>query len=237
MSAKRFFVKNVEDVTHVSGEEFKHAVTVLRINLFDDVVLLDNSGYEYLGKVVSLTKKEMTVKIEKKQFNEFEAKTPVTLICGYLKGDKTEYVVQKAVELGVTKIVTFSSEFSSAYMSENKLERLNRVSMEASKQCGRAVFPEVLYAPDFQTALSYGESAKNKIFACEFATENATDLSCLSGETAIVIGSEGGFSQREAELAKNLGYTTLWLGKRILRADTACISAVTLVMHSLGELG
>lgn len=92
---------------------------------------------------------------------------------GYLKNaDKNEFIVQKAVELGVKKLIAFSSEFSSAYMNENKLERLNKVSREAAKQCLRSVAPEVAYCGDLKSALSAVKEYKNKLFACEFAAES-----------------------------------------------------------------
>ena len=163
------------------------------------------------------------------------AKTEVTLLCGYLKGDKTEYSVQKAVELGVKKIVVFRSEFCAAYMNENKLARLNKVSAEAAKQCGRSVAPAVLYADDFASALDMTD-AENKLFACEFAGGSTADLRSFSGSTAVVVGSEGGFSQREAALAREKGFSTVWLGKRILRADTAAVAVLSVVMWNLGEL-
>ena len=81
-----------------------------------------------------------------------------------------------------------------------------------------------------------GDSAQNKFFACEFATENKANLKNISGPSAIVVGSEGGFSKEESELATKLGYQTVFLGKRILRAETASIVLCGIVMHSLCEL-
>ena len=111
---------------------------------------------------------------------------------GYLKNaDKNEFIVQKAVELGVKKIGVFSSEFSSAYMNANKLERLNKVAKESAKQCLRATAPEILYFDSLEKALESAKAYKNKLFACEFATESKCDMDNLEGDTAIVIGSEG----------------------------------------------
>ena len=139
-------------------------------------------------------------------------------------------------ELGVKEIITFSSKFSSSYINENKLARLNKVSVEAAKQCGRAIAPKVTYADTLEKALNACAHVKNKLFACEFATKNEVDFGSLSGDTAIVIGSEGGFSIEENDLALSLGFKTVFLGKRILRAETACISLTAIVMHSLKEL-
>ena len=230
---RRFFVSEMNGV--IEGDEFYHGVSVLRIKDGDEIIVCDNSAYEYLAKVEKVNKKDFTYSIKEKRLSDTEAKTEVTLIAGYLKGDKTELIVQKAVELGVKKIVVFSSKFSSAYMNDNKLSRLNRVSVEASKQCGRAVAPSVEYAPDFESALEFGASAKNKLFACEFGGENRADLSSLEGSTAIVVGSEGGFSVDERDLAIKKGYKVVYLGKRILRAETAAIALSAIVMQALKE--
>ncbi len=233
---RRFFIDKISEEVIIEGEEFRHAVSVLRIREGEDVILLDNSGLEYFATITSISKKNLTAKVYDKKKSENEPKNQVVLVAGYLKGDKTELVVQKAVELGVSKIIVFSSEFSSAYINENKLLRLNKVSQEASKQCRRAISPEVIYKEDFASALESVKDIKNKLFACEFATENKADFSTLSGSTAIVVGSEGGFSTKESELALEKGFTTVYLGKRILRAETACISLTAIVMHSLKEL-
>jgi 16S rRNA (uracil1498-N3)-methyltransferase len=144
--------------------------------------------------------------------------------------------VQKAVELGVKRIGVFSSEFSSAYINENKLERLNKVSKEAAKQCLRAVAPQVEYYGDLNAALSSAQEYTHKVFACEFAEKSDIALSALSGSTAIVVGSEGGFSREEAAKASEKGYAMVSLGKRILRAETAAVALTSVVMFSLGEL-
>lgn len=233
---RRFFVSKITSPLVIEGEEFRHAVNVLRIKENENIIVCDNSGYEYLSKVEKINKKDLSVSIIEKRQSQLEAKEDVTLICGYLKGDKTELVVQKAVELGVKKIVVFNSQFVSSYMNENKLTRLNKVSVESAKQCGRAIAPTVEYVDSFEKALKIGESSKNKLFACEFAVNNEVDFSSLKGSTAIVVGSEGGFSKEEGELASGMGYKTVFLGKRILRAETASIALVSIIMHSLGEL-
>ncbi len=234
---KRFFVgDNPEINPTLSGEEFKHAINVLRIKEGDEILLCDNTGYEYVCKVIKISKNELSFSVINKDVCSTEAKNNVTLVCGYLKGDKTELVVQKAVELGVKEIITFSSKFSSSYINDNKLNRLNKVSVEAAKQCGRAIAPKVTYADTLEKALNACAHVKNKLFACEFATKNEVDFGSLSGDTAIVIGSEGGFSAEENDLALSLGFKTVFLGKRIMRAETACISLTAIVMHSLKEL-
>ena len=238
MSAlKRFFVEKVHQETELIGEEFEHAKNVLRLAVGDEVILLDNSGKEYTAVIAAVEKKRMLLNVVREEVGGREAKADVCLLFGYLKNaDKNEFIVQKAVELGVKKIGVFSSEFSSAYMNGNKLERLNKVSKEAAKQCLRSVAPEIVYFDGLEKALVWANGYKNKLFACEFATESKCDVGVLNGSTAIVIGSEGGFSRAEEEKAAALGFASVTLGKRILRAETAAVALTSVVMFSLGEL-
>ena len=238
MSAlKRFFVDKIEEVTELCGEEFEHAKNVLRLGAGDEVILLDNSGKEYTAVIASVEKKRMILNVVRTEVGTREALTDVCLLFGYLKNaDKNEFIVQKAVELGVKEIGVFSSEYSSAYMNANKLERLNKVAKEAAKQCLRATAPNVTYYDKFENALASAKGYENKIFACEFATESKCDLKKLQGSTALVVGSEGGFSRAEEELANGLGFASVTLGKRILRAETAAVALTSVVMFALGEL-
>ena len=237
MSAlKRFFVDKVEQYTSLTGEEFEHAKNVLRIGVGAEVILLDNSGKEYTAIVTAVEKKQMTLHIVREEMGGREPKTDICLLFGYLKNaDKNEFIVQKAVELGVNKIGVFSSEFSSAYMNENKLERLNKVAKEAAKQCLRAYAPQVVYFDTLEKALGFGGISENKIFACEFAGSSQTDIAKLKGTTTLVVGSEGGFSEKEEQTANALGYKSVTLGKRILRAETAAVALTAVVAFALGE--
>ncbi|MBQ4053643.1 MAG: 16S rRNA (uracil(1498)-N(3))-methyltransferase [Clostridia bacterium] len=233
---KRFFVDKIEEVTRLEGEEFEHAKNVLRISTGAEVVLLDNSGKEYTAVVSAVEKKSLVLSVVREEVGKREAGTDVKLLFGYLKNaDKNEFIVQKAVELGVSKIGVFSSAYSSAYINANKLERLNKVAREAAKQCLRATAPTVEYYSDLSSALASADGYQNKLFACEFATQSEAELQKLQGSTAIVIGSEGGFSREEAEEAKTLGFAHVTLGKRILRAETAATALTAVVMFSLGD--
>ncbi len=234
---KRFFVNKIQDVTYLEGEEFEHAKNVLRISVGTEVILLDNSGTEYTAVVAAVEKKRMVLNVVRSEVGTREANTQTCLLFGYLKNaDKNEFIVQKAVELGVQRIGVFSSEFSSAYMNENKLERLNKVAREATKQCLRSVAPKIEYFSDLQSALDSVSDYENKLFACEFAAQSEQDLRDLQGSAAMVVGSEGGFSREEADMAKQKGFAHISLGKRILRAETAAVALSSVVMFSLGEL-
>lgn len=235
---KRFFVGEISEGNEVviEGEEFVHAKTVLRVEEGSEITLLDGSGKEYSAIVAKIEKRRLTAHITGVTEGDKEPKTEICLLCGALKGDKTELIVQKATELGVSRIGVFSSEYCSAYMNGNKLERLNKVAREAAKQCLRSRAPAVEYYGSLNEALKSAEGYNNKLFACEFLEKSECGFNGLKGSAAVVVGSEGGFSEKEYGLAKAFGFAGVSLGKRILRAETAAIAVCALAAYSLGEL-
>lgn len=237
MGIHRFFADNIGDEALLTGDEYAHAKNVLRLREGDEIVLLDGSGKEYDAVVNAVTKGGMLCRVLRGRPSDKESAVPVRLLVGALKGDKTELVVQKATELGVHSVGVFSSRYCSAYMNENKLERLRKVAREAAKQCLRARVPDVDYFDSLAAALASAEGYENKLFACEFAYGSDADLAALSGSCALVVGSEGGFSQEEFDAARAAGFAGISLGRRILRAETAAIAFLSVAMFSLGELG
>lgn len=237
---RRFFIENCDlscaSEIYIEGEEFTHARTVLRVEEGAEIVLLDGSGKEYSAIVSKIEKKRLLAHIAGVTDGGKEPKTFIYLLCGALKGDKTELVVQKATKLGVSRIGVFSSEYCSAYMNANKLDRLKKVAREAAKQCLRSRAPEIEYYENLKDALISASSCDNKLFACEFLTSSEADISKISGSAAVVVGSEGGFSESEFALSKSLGFSGISLGKRILRAETAAVAVCALVAFAAGEL-
>ncbi len=234
---KRFFAQNISEEMTLSEEEGRHAKNVLRLAEGDEVTLFDGSGKEYSAVVTRADRQGITVHVVRENVSDREPRTWVFLLIGALKGDKTELVVQKATELGVSRIGVFSSRYCSAYMNENKLERLNRVAREAAKQCLRASVPRVEYYETLEEALRAGSECVTRLFACEFLDETEKDLIDTGATVCAVVGSEGGFAEEEYALAQRLGYCGVSLGKRILRAETAAIALLSVVMHEAGELG
>ncbi len=237
MSApKRFFVDKIESEVLLTGEEYRHAHTVLRLGVGDEVTLLDGSGREFSAIVEKSEKGSFTLHVIGEKPTDREPGADVFLLIGALKGDKTELVVQKATELGANRIGVFSSRYCAAYMNENKLERLRRVAREAAKQCLRSRVPEVEYFDDFAGAMSASEGYQNKLFACEFLEKSEGEVPDMGASFCLVVGSEGGFTEEEFALAKRSGFLGISLGKRILRAETAAIALLSVVMYRAGEL-
>ncbi len=233
----RFFVEKIAEEVVLTGDEYRHAKDVLRLGAGDEVTLLDGSGEEYSAIVAAATRGALTLHVLGHAPSEREPRADVCLLVGALKGDKTELVVQKATELGVNAIGVFSSRYCSAYMNDNKLERLRRVAREAAKQCLRARVPSILYFETLDMALDAGMVYSDKLFACEFLRESEGGIADMGGSYCLVVGSEGGFSEEEFALARKKGYRGVSLGKRILRAETAAIALLAVVMKKAGELG
>lgn len=237
MSApKRFFVPEISQEMMLPEEEARHAKNVLRLSEGDEVTLFDGSGKEYSAVVTGIGKGGVAVHVVRAGTSDREPRTDVFLLVGALKGDKTELVVQKATELGVSRIGVFSSRYCAAYMNENKLDRLQRVVREAAKQCLRASVPKVEYFDTLQAALEAGAAYETRLFACEFLRAGEGETADMGASVAAVVGSEGGFAEDEFALAKQLGYCGVSLGRRILRAETAAIALLSVVMYRAGEL-
>ena len=237
MSApKRFLIKNIQEETVLTGDEFNHAKNVLRLTEGAEVTLFDGGGQEYSAVIVKVGKSEMVLHTVKKGTSERDPKAELYLLVGALKGDKTELVVQKATELGVQKIGVFASKYCSAYVNDNKLARLNRVAAEASKQCLRATVPEVVYFEKFEDAVRSAEGYQSKLFACEFIDGSEASLSEIKKSAALIVGSEGGFTKEEYEYAREQGFSGVTLGRRILRAETAAIALLSVAAYFAGEL-
>ncbi len=236
-STRRFFVENIRRETELTGDAFAHARSVLRLKEGDEVVLFDGSGKEYTAIVARAAKGSLLCSVLGERACDKDSRIPLCLCVGALKGDKTELVVQKATELGVSAVDVFSSRYCAAYMNEKKLERLNKVAREAAEQCGRATVPPVRYFDSLGGALADCAGYQNKLFACEFAQSSEADLANLAGSCALVVGSEGGFAPDEFEAARAAGFAGITLGRRILRAETAAIAFTAVVTYLLGELG
>ena len=236
MARNRFFVDKIAEEVSLTGDEYKHARNVLRLGVGDEVTLLDGSGKEYSAVVARAEKGSLVLHVVSETPSDKEPRANVYLLAGLLKGDKTELVVQKAVELGANKIGVFASRYCAAFMNDNKLDRLNRVAREAAKQCLRAYVPEVVYFDHLQSALASAEEYEHKLFACEFLSSGEGEIAGMGSSYALVVGSEGGFSEEEYALATDMGYAGVSLGKRILRAETAAISLLAVTMYRAGEL-
>ena len=166
--------------------------------------------------------------------SETEPPYRLTLYQAVPKGDKLDLIVQKAVELGVTEIVPFISAFCVKRPHEDKWQkqsaRLARIAEEAAKQCKRGAIPTIAPLLDYEEMLAHAKKAELSLFCYEGEGTKPLPL-CLPAErpqsVSVVIGSEGGFSEKEAEAARACGLCPCGLGNRILRCETAPLFALS----------
>lgn len=241
---KRFFFDPEQQGSggvFLSEEESHHAVKVLRLKSGASVELLDGLGKIFAGTIVQ-TGRRVNVQIESLIHSEKQPQTPIRLLQSILKAEKMDMVVQKSTELGVDEFVPvlparFQGKLSTS-QADKKLERWRRISIEACKQSLRAR-PMLLQKPQIlhQALAADLKDGKKLLFWEEEETCRMADLNSLKNNTlTLLLGPEGGFTREEVEAARLVGFETVSLGKRILRAETATISAVTLAQFLVGNL-
>ena len=233
----RFFVRQdriFDDHISIIGDDAHHIARSLRMAVGEKITVCNMQGKEYECEISSFSDDfEVTAKILSEKDSENEPKVFITLYQALPKGDKFDTIIQKAVECGVSKIVPFQSERCIVKIKNEaeakKKERRQKIAAEAAKQCGRSVIPEVCDSIEFKNMISSATNSDITLFCYE--NEGTKPLGTILKELfstsnypqtiSIVIGSEGGFSVKEAEYAQNNGVTLTGLGKRILRTETA----------------
>lgn len=225
---RRFFGKIEDGMAKIEGDEFVHFKTVLRGQIGEDVIVYDGSENMYICKTVQMTKTQAICEILETKICEGLPKKNIVLFQALAKKDKMELILQKAVEFGVSEVIPFESEFCTVKNSENKKDRLEKIVISACKQCERSIpmkVGETLSFANLINKLKTFKSCDNSIilFANERSGENY-DFSKLKNITniAIVVGTEGGFSQKEKDGLEKI-CESISLGKRILRSESASI--------------
>ena len=238
----RFFVtkENITDnqITINGGDAF-HIARALRMAVGDEITVCDESGTEYLTKLVRIRDDECIAEIISEKSGSTESPVEITLFMAYPKGDKLETVVQKSVELGASVIVPFESsrciKRPSADKADKITDRLSRIAEEAAKQCGRSKLPTVSKMIKFSELLTKVQDYDLTLFCyegdgAESLKKTLEGYQREDGKIAVIIGSEGGFSKDEAEAIIEKGAKCVNLGPRILRCETApdyCLSAIS----------
>ncbi|MBS1810205.1 MAG: 16S rRNA (uracil(1498)-N(3))-methyltransferase [Acidobacteria bacterium] len=240
MQRHRFFAspaRILDSNIYLDPDESHHLTRVLRLMPGASVYVFDGRGAEYECEVTRTNKDRTELRILARLSNEVES--PLRLILGQalVKGDKFDWIVQKATELGVSQIIpllTEHSEFKKAEGREQRLQRWRRIALEATKQCGRRNLLEIGDVQDYEQFCATTNTEVNLIFS-ERVGQQLISKSLISSIT-ITIGPEGGWSEREIQQAEASGFTPIHLGNRILRTETAAISAITLTQFLYGDL-
>ncbi len=230
----------------LSGQVAHQIKNVLRMRPGWQIEVLDNFGNEYVVMLTRVDRSGVEGEILAERLATGEPALPVTLYQGTLKAQKFEWVLQKGTELGVSEFVPVISERSVLADVEavaQKTLRWERIIQEAAEQCGRGALPELRPAMLFSVACQRaGRLDGVRLLAWEGASaakglRGALSAAKVPSRVSLFVGSEGGFSEKEVEIARQNGIQSVWLGKRILRAETAGIAAVAAIMYHFGEMG
>ncbi len=213
----------------ITGADAHHIARSLRMAVGEVITVADGTGAEYTARLTRIRDEECLCEITEKSESAAEPKRPITLYMAYPKGDKMETVVQKAVELGASRIVPFESERCIKRPSPEKADkqtaRLTRIAEEAAKQCGRAVLPTVDRPITLDALLKRIPQHCLTLFCYEGKARSLkavlTEKAEAAENIAVIVGSEGGFSAAEAERITAAGAECVNLGPRILRCETA----------------
>ncbi len=218
----------------VRGEDFHHLVRVRRAVEGDEIELRLQDGTLLSGRIASIGKDALIAEIIDKKA-PFAVSLKLTLYAALLKGKKFDLVVQKAAELGLARVVPVATERTVPEVGEKesrRLERWNRIAAEAAKQCMRADLPEVGRVLAFGEALGEGHGAR--IIAHPGGGMSVRGIRREAGavnEAALLVGPEGGFSEREIEAAAADGWRTMSFGSTQLRAETAAIVLPAILIY------
>ena len=229
----------------ISGTDALHISTVLRLKVGDMISVFDGRGHAFECRIKSLSSHEVDVIVEKNHPSKTESDIYITFAQAMLKSKKMDTLIRQATELGISRWTPFFSERSVPTPDRKRmnarLERWNKISREALKQCGRDIFMEVIPPMPMKEMLTRGQACDRKIIFWECESAPLEEPISLPPEQIkslmVVVGPEGGFSAQEIDLATSLGYETQSLGPRILKAETAAVAAAVLMQFCFGDMG
>lgn len=242
VSAPRFFV----DAPLAEGNAIAlpagvahHATHVLRLREGDAVVLFNGRGGEFRGRLLAGGKQAELVEHEAA---DRESPVAITLVQSWIAADKLEWVVEKAVELGVARIVLAPARRSVVRLdparATRRLERLQEIAISACCQCGRNQVPRIEAFAELADALAEAAAGGVGLVLHPAASRSLVDLARVGrGPFAVAVGPEGGFDDGELALAERAGYRPARLGPRVLRTETAGLAAIASLQVAAGDLG
>lgn len=239
MSARRFFVEGVRaagERVPIGGADARKIVAVLRLREGDDVELIDSAGTRFDARL-HVDGSDVAASLLAAHTVEPQATRAVDVAQAIPKGQKMDFVIEKATELGARAIVPFCSERSVARApGAEKIERWQRVARTAAQQCGRSFVPEIPSVLSFEELLERFKQYDAVLFPWELASpdplrKTLPRLLDRAYRVLVVVGPEGGFSHAEADAAVAQGARLLWLGTRILRTETAAMVLLAILEY------
>ncbi len=248
----RFFVdrNNVSfderNIVINDSEDIKHITKVLRLSIGEELEICDGQNKEYIVEIINIGKDKIECKVNSKNISLREAFIDITLFQALPKSNKMDLIVQKNVEIGVKEIVPIVTsrcvtKIKDVKAENKKINRWQKIANEAAKQCKRGVLPKIDKVINFE---ELKEISRNfDLLLIPYELEDSVGIRrALKGKSnikkiGIIIGPEGGFTEKEVLKAMEWGAISVSLGPRILRTETAGLAASTIIMYQLGDLG
>ena len=249
MARRRFYASPADiaaDQINLSSHESHHLIRVLRLKPGSVVFVFDGLGKEYRCVYLEETGSRARLEVVELLPDIVESPLNLTLVQSLVKGDKFDFIVQKATELGVSRIIPLACDHSDVRLagdqSLKRVERWQRISLEALKQCGRRRLVEITSIMALEALLDMAISTIRPGRLLLFSEKGGQNLSVaiksVAAESGILalIGPEGGWSELELEALERADARSVSLGPRILRTETAAVVAMTLLQNHLGDL-
>lgn len=244
----RFYIDKDEidkGIVTISGSEARHIGKVLRLRENDEVTLFDGSGTIYDGKIIKKDNRQVQVRIDRESSAHEQQNMIILLGQALTKGSKMDLIVQKSTELGVSRIIPFSSlRTVMRYDEKQSLARVNhwqRIALASAKQSGRRHIPDVESIADFNNLVTRDFPEYLKIILWE--EENAVRLRHILKNSAelhaviFLVGPEGGFDTNEVACAREQGFVPVSLGDTVLRTETVSSAVLSVIRYESGDFG
>jgi 16S rRNA (uracil1498-N3)-methyltransferase len=224
-------------------EDYLHYVRrVLRMGVGDRLDLIDGHGFQYEGRICSLSPVKILVEIMERSLLQ-DSFLSITLCQSLIKADKMDFIIQRSVELGVTRFIPFSSARAIVQLTPDsaalKVKRWQKIASESARQCGRSLIPVVEPVLSYQKMLKEGGEEAHKVIFWEGERDRTIgQLFREEGRDShgyfFVVGPEGGFSGDEIVEAGREGFISVSIGKRVLKVETAVLSILAILQYERG---
>lgn len=225
------------NIAKIEKEDFHHLINVLRAKIGDRIIIVVDRGEKYISKIIEIKDKFAKLKLEERIYDSFEPKINIHLAQAIPKEKKYEFILRTGTELGVKFFYPLITERTETLIKEEKIERLKKIVKEEAQVSKRDVIPEINKPIKFEDFLNLNIKTNNKFIFWELEEERSLyDIEINNDEDIlIVVGNEGGFSLKEVNMAKDKGFLSISLGKRILRAEIAPIVILSIILYKLQE--
>lgn len=230
-----------QEIISLDEKASHHLSRVLRVAVDDHLTLFDGKGVEARVVITHIDKKSVRVKIESVHVSQTESPVHIHLAQGIARGEKMDWIIQKAVELGCQEITPLLTERCNVKLdSDREAKRLahwESVVISACEQSGRSVLPRVNAPMAYESWLKTVKADKCFVLSPHVTSQQSLESSPAGASFVILVGPEGGLSDKEVESAINHGFSGLKLGPRILRTETAPLVALSILQYQFGDLG